>query len=196
MGKRRWTGVTGAALLLSFAMLFSGCAGHSSREPETGVKIGADGEITAMIVESFDREYYTEEGLQQFIREEMQAYGKGRISVIGIDRRDDGATVSVGMRYGSAEDYAAFNEVTFFYGTAEEAQAAGYSLNTALVNAKGASVQGGADALAGKHVVIFSETMLVTVPTKVLYRSEGSTLVDSKSVRASGDGGLTYVIIK
>lgn len=196
MRRGRWAGAIAAVMLLSFTVLLSGCTGQGDREQETGVKIGKNGEITAIIAEPFEKEYYTEEGLSQMILAETETYGEGRVSLLGIDQMEEAGKVIVTMQYGSAADYAAFNEVTFFYGTVEQAQAEGYSPDTALVNEKGESIQGGEDALSGKHVVIFSETMLVTVPTKVLYRSGGSTLVDSKCVRAAEDGGLTYVIIK
>lgn len=201
MQKKRWTGMVASLFLLAHTAVCAGCSTGMGTEEVTGIKIGRDGTVTATIVEAFDKEYYTEDGLSEMIQSEIAAYdGSGeRVSLVEIREQEDTGSIVVVMKYASAEDYAAFNEATLFYGTVAQAQAAGYTPDAALESASGKEEslkKEDFSTLAEKHVVIYSEAMQVTLPSKILYLSGGSRLTDAKSVEATEDGALTYVITK
>lgn len=201
MQKKRWTGMVAALFLLAHTAVCAGCSTGMGTETVTGVKIGKDGAVTATIVEAFDKEYYTEDGLAEMIQSEIVAYDSTgeKVSLIEIQKQEDTDQIVVVMRYASAEDYAAFNEVTFFYGTVEQAQVAGYMPDAALDSASGKEEplqREDFSTLAEKHVVIFSEAMQVRLPSKILYLSSGSRLTDGKCAEAPENGALTYVITK
>lgn len=201
MQKKRWTGMVAALFLLAHTAVCSGCSTGMGTEEVTGIKIGRDGTVTATIVEAFDKEYYTEDGLSEMIQSEIAAYDSSgeKVSLVEIREQEDTGSIVVVMKYASAEDYAAFNEVTLFYGTVAQAQTAGYTPDAALESASGKEEplqKEEFSTLAEKHVVICSEAMQVMLPSKILYLSGGSCLTDAKSVEATEDGALTYVITK
>lgn len=201
MHKKKWTGMAAALFFLAQAAICAACSTKAGAQAVTGVKLGKDGSVTATIAETFDREYYTEDGLRAMIQSELAAYDSTgeKVTLTEMKKQEEEAGIVVVMEYASSQDYAAFNEVTFFCGTVAEAQKAGYMKDAVLTAASDTEKtlqKEELSALAEKQVVIFSEPMQVQVPTKVLYLSAGSRLVDGKCVEASGDGALTYIIMK
>lgn len=181
------------------ALLLSACQ-SSGGEETTSITVQKDGTIRSQIVESFDQDYYDSEELQQAILTESANYnkaaGSGKINVEKI-QADEGV-VTVCMTYQEALDYAGFNHITFFVGSAENAEK-DYELNVVLSGTKDANdTVGRADILAMKDykLLITDVQELVFLNGKAEYVSDNIIVSnDRKNVQLSGSG-LGYVLYK
>lgn len=166
----------------------------------TSVSIQKDGTVLSNIVEEFGQSYYDQEELQQTILMEAANYnkaaGSGKINVEKIDVADGVATVR--MTYQDAGDYASFNHVIFFAGSAVDAQAE-HELNVVLSGVKDTNdTLGKADILAmeGYKLLIMDVPEPVYLDGRAEYISDNITASDDrKSVWLTGDG-QGYVLYK
>ena len=111
-----------------------------------------DRSILATSVESFEKDYYSEDELRQSVTDEITAYATGGAEADGSDGADgaggtgkvdsdavqlsslsvaDGSAHLV-MQYASVQDYNAFNDANLFYGTVNDALVQNIDL-TALI---------------------------------------------------------------
>lgn len=189
-------------LLIAGVMVLSACGSLKSSEEETSISLNKDGSITSCIIESFDKDYYLQDELQQMILSEAASYnrsvGESRISVEKVEVAEQIATVE--MTYATAEDYNAFNEVCFFVGSPSKAEEAGYDLNVVLSNTEDRNETiGKADILSMEDM-----TLLITdVPERVefsgkaLYADDHAALSENqKALLSAEDRGISYVLFK
>lgn len=204
MRKKRYAGMLAAVFFVLLpAVSTSGCKKAENGQETTGLRIDKNGGVTGCIVESFDKTYYSVEGLEAMIREEIAAYdpsGSGAVTLQSAEvPEEENDKVIVTIKYASAEDYAKFNETVLFYGTVAQAQAAGYGFDEKMVSVSdGTKTLTGDDlkTMADSPVLITGEALQVMLPAKAIYVSDGAKLVNSKCVNAVNTGGLTYVIMK
>lgn len=188
------------SLLLGAVMLLTSACGNSGGDEVTSITVQKDETINSYIVESFEKGWYDGEELQQAILMEAADYnktaGNGRINVEKIDV--DSGVAKVRMTYQEAEDYAGFNHVVFFVGSAESA-GKDYELNVVLSGTKDANdTVGRADILAMKNykLLITDVQEPVFLDGKAEYISDNVTISsDRKSIQLSEDG-LGYVLYK
>lgn len=191
--------VTVSALAAVAMFLLPSCAKDGSGDV-TSVIIQKDGTISSHIVEEFEQSYYDQEELKQAILMEAADYNKaagdGKINVEKIDVDDGVATVH--MTYQDAGDYAGFNRVVFFAGSASDAQK-DYELNVVLSGIKDTNdTISKADILAmdGYKLLITDIQEPVYLNGRAEYISDNVAASDDrKSVWLSGDG-QGYVLYK
>lgn len=153
-------------LLITGMMTLSACGSFGNSTEETRILLNKDGSIKSYITESFEKDYYLQEELQQMILSEAASYnrskGESRITVEKVEVAEQTATVE--MTYAAAEDYSTFNDVLFFMGSPADAADAGYDLNVVLSSVKDTNETiAEADILAMEGV-----TLLITdVPEQV-----------------------------
>lgn len=187
-------------LLLSAVMLLVSACGNDGGGETTSITVQKDGTILSYIVENFEQDYYDGEELQQAILMEAADYnktaGSGRINVEKVNV--DSGVATVRMTYQEAGDYAGFNHMIFFVGSAENAEE-DYELNVVLSGAKDTNdTVGKADILAMKDykLLITDVQEPVLLDGRAEYISDNVTVSsDRKNVQLSGDG-LGYVLYK
>lgn len=192
MGRFRMNTRIAVNVLAAAMFLMTACAKDSSGEVSS-VSIQKDGTILSNIVEEFGQSYYDKEELQQAILMEAADYnktaGNGKINVEKINVDDGVATVR--MTYQNAGDYAGFNHVIFFAGSASDAQT-DYELNVVLSGVKDTNdTLAKADILAmeGYKLLITDVQEPVFLDGRAEYVSDNITASDDrKSVWLSGDG--------
>lgn len=100
------------AIFLLTASLLTGCGNPINKMKENTVYINKDGEVESLSIESFDKDYYSQEELKQFIDKEVTAQqeerGDGSISLKDFEVKEKEASLK--MVYSSAEDYEAFTD--------------------------------------------------------------------------------------
>ncbi|MBQ7955396.1 MAG: hypothetical protein IJ282_06560 [Lachnospiraceae bacterium] len=220
MRKNRIKSITVAAVSLAVVMGLTGCSGKMPmiNEVEDSVLyLTKEGTVTAYLVETFDKDYYSAAELEQMILLEIEDYNsranagdetKKKVSLIDVCSpeeknpiqgiTEDTNTVTVQMEYANAEEYGGYNGNTMFFGTVSKANAAGYPIKADLLSVFDGSTLTKEDAqtMTDKHVLILQEKVPVVVPYKVLYASSGVT-VDKDTVIFDGtEGELAYVIMK
>ena len=168
------------ALTVATGLLTAGLCGCSSMDGEmqgSCITVSKEGTIEDCIRESFDKDYYDQNELQNEVLQAVLNYnnriGEERITVEKV--QIDGDVTDVRMGFHTDADYADFNREVFFIGTPLEAQAAGYDLNHVFVSTEDASrTMGEAELLTttGIKVLITNTDQSVTLYNKILYVSD------------------------
>lgn len=177
------------------AMLLSGCSDTGNIEQNT-IVVKKDGTILGAIIEDFSDSKYVSEELKTMLEEEIAAYnakaGEGKVALETYEVTED-KKVKVYLEYASFEDYAGFNEETFFVGTVSEAYEAGYEfVDMENVTEEGNPI-GKADVLekGSMKMVIFEEPVHVRVNGKITYVSSGVAAEGKKEAVVNEEEGMT-----
>ena len=187
-------------IILSMLFLLSGCQKEDDFE-ETSLRILKKGQIENDIVEAFGEAYYNADELKEMLADSIRAYNEGAAGQDPVALKDvkvEKNTVHVVITYKSYLDYAAFNQVDFFYGKLAEASAAGYDMNVNL-NAPLENKKIGLSELNGteNNIVILSEHVLVEPDSDIEYVSANVEYIDERHARVSSDSaGLAYLVLK
>jgi hypothetical protein len=178
------------ALVLLAAMTILGavgCGSEFSADKDT-VYVPKKGVIRGVSVADFDKDYYDESELSEFISETVDTYvakaGEGTVEV--QDFAVENQKAHLYLNYASAEDYAEFNGVEFFAGTVLEARAAGYELPDDLTAVTDKDIS--ADDADNKIVIIGQQTS-VRIDGTILYVS------DNASATAGNEADVTYDLL-
>ncbi len=114
--------------LLLLPMVLSSCG--ASTADASRVELSKKGEIIEYTVENFDAVNYDAEEFETFVDNAVEEYeesGSGKVKVTHEEVEEE--TVNLTMTYDEPDTYAAFNQVTCFSGTIEEARMAGYDFS-------------------------------------------------------------------
>lgn len=167
--------LTVVALLLTAGLC--GCSDNDGEIQGSCITVSKEGTIEDCIRESFDKDYYDQNELQNEVLQAVSSYnnrlGEERVTVEKV--QIDGDVTDVKMGFQTHADYADFNREVFFIGTPLEAQAAGYNLNHVFVSTEDASrTMGEAELLTttGIRVLITNTDQSVTLYHKILYVSD------------------------
>ncbi len=181
----------------------AGCNKDSQTLDQVDIKenttmINADGTMQSAIVESFEKDYYKEDGLKSYIDENIQSYtdeaGKDAVTLDSLEVEDKIATAQ--FTYKTVADYAKFNAVEAEMLT-KEAALQDERLSDTIYSVEKGDTVALKDALTEDDYKIF----LISLPEEnimtdgeVAYYANG-TLVDSKQVKTGSDG-YTIIIYK
>lgn len=191
-----------AILIFCLSFIISGC-GNSNTDIDYRsdvVKLNSNGNISVIMYDTFDKDYYSEDELVSMASEEVNSYnashGANKIQV-GNHSLNDGI-ISLELIF---EDVVTFNDYmpnAMFSGTLGGATISGYDLNRSL------NIAGTDGRTIGKtelinmsdsNVIIVNGPYKVETPGKVTYYSQGMDYVDVNSVSASVNG-VYFVMYK
>lgn len=186
-----------AAAVLS--LLLSGC-GAANDVDTTTVVIKKDGTVEENIITDFDKDYYSVDGLEQMLNEQIQAYnrtaGTDTVKLDSVEEKEGENRVKAKIIYSGGEDYSRIHNQVFFCGTVSDAYNAGYAFVPMIDQESGAAVsEGEILELGSKKIVISEEAVNISVSGKISHVSEGVTLMDKKTAVLPDDGEkLSYII--
>lgn len=203
--KKCLTTVLSGILVLSL----SGC-GQTAKLPEevvnTSLVVEKDGKVISYLVNTFDKEFYSLDGLEEMVKNEAEEFNAAHtdtpeeaLTVKTVQALGDGDMVQVVQEFDSADSYAEYNDQDLFYGTRVEALAQGNPVNKELVNAADGTP---ADpdklekALEKGHLIITNASAYIYCPYPVLYISEGVVMGEDGSVDASQSDGVVTILMK
>lgn len=203
MLKKKYAGKFGKAFTIFCLVSLLAACGQKDEIQSTNLKISKEGNIISTIVEDFDKTYYTTEGLESMIQDEINSYNAKKTDAVSLQSveipENMEGKVIVTMSFASSEDYTEFNEEELFYGTISQAIAAGYKLPSKLISVSDQTKTIGRqdiEAMTDHHVLIMAEKTVVVLPHKAVYISEGVELIGSKKINVANANGLTYVIME
>lgn len=183
MRKRVRLGLIG---VLALTML-TGCGAEFSADKDT-IYVQKKGTIKGANVADFDKDYYDETELSDFITDAVDTYvakaGDGTVVVEEYAVEDGVAHVY--LDYAGAEDYAGFNGVECYVGTVLDAKAEGYDIPNAFTAVTDKDITW--DAVGNKIVIIGQQTQ-VRVDGRILFVSSNVT------VTAKNTADVTYDIL-
>lgn len=210
IGKRLFAGLCSTA----FAVLMLASCSSTDDIRESVVSIRKDGTVSHVIRESFDEAYYDLEELQNEVLQAVVSYnslkGEEKVTVTRVQlmeegSADGGSITDVEMEYQSAADYADFNRETFFVGTPQQAQAAGFDLNRVYVGAGDDTQTIGMTELLGTdgvQLLITDTEQIIVSERKLLYASESTEILENgkafrkKLTEGERNTDYIYVIMK
>lgn len=167
--------------------LLTGCGAEFSADKDT-VYVQKKGTIKGANVADFDKEYYDETELSDFITDTVDTYvarsGDGTVSIQEFAVEDGVAHVY--LDYAGAEDYAQFNGVEFYAGTVLDAKADGYEIPDAFTAVTDKETTWDAE---GNKIVIVGQQTQVQVDGTILFVSENA------SVTGKNTADVTYDIL-
>ena len=191
------------ALLAALALVFAvGCGGGDDDVNETEISINSKGTVTHRIVESFDKPYYSEDELRGQIEDQISDYCGEKnddkaVKLKFLEIKEGNATAE--LIFEDYSDYAAFNDVDFFYGTIGEALDAGYTSDVTLKSADDDETisQYEFEALKDNMIIVTSESLLIRAPGKIAYTTANIDVVDKDLARMASDSvGVGYIVLK
>ena len=199
-----------AAGLSGLLILSLGGCGQTAKLPaeviNTSLVVEKDGKVTSYLVDTFDKDFYTLDGLEAMVREEADSfnrtYGDGQedpMTVKSVQMLENGVTVRLVEDFDSADSYAEYNEKDLFYGTRVEALAKGISVDLELVDATdGTPADSGklSKAMEKGHLIITNASAYIYCPYPVLYLSEGVVMGADGYVDASQSDGVVTILMK
>ena len=199
-----------AAGLSALLVLSLGGCGQAAKLPETVVNtslvVDKDGRVTSYLVNTFDKDFYSLDGLKEMVQSEADAFNiahaqamEDPLTVKAVQSVGDGATVQVVQEFTDTKAYAEYNEQDLFYGTRVEALAEEISVNLDLVNAADGTPADQAKlekALEKNHLLITNASAYIYCPYPVVYVSEGVVMGEDGYVDASQSDGVVTILMK
>lgn len=187
----------------------SGC-GKAAKLPDTVVNtslvVDKDGRVTSYLVDTFDKDFYSLDGLKEMVQSEADAFNiahtdaaEDPLVVKAVQSVGEGATVQVVEEFTDTKVYEEYTEKELFYGTRVEALADGISVNLDLVNAEDgtpADQEKLEKALEKNHLLITNASAYIYCPYQVLYVSEGVVMGEDGYVDASQSDGVVTILMK
>ena len=198
-------------LFLMAAMLMcSGCGAKVDADTDT-LFVEGNGKIEELTVETFDKAYYDEEELKEYINSEVEAYkadgGTGSVKMKKYEVKDQ--TVKLLMEYDGVDSYQSFNDTNLYVGTVLQAQADGYDFDLDFFvpgkadtkKEKVSDTEQGIDgsvqeavktsdvlAETDNKVVILQQDTAVQVKGEILYVSGHVEVTGKNTVNVYGEG--------
>lgn len=179
---RRW--ISTICILAAVALL-AGC-GSSFQPSVTSLYVQKNGEITQAIVESFEKDYYSDKEFQSMIEKEVDAYnhnyGEERIAIERLEVEDD--TLYLLLNFKDADTYEHYNETYCFSGTVDEALDEGLSFNMDFKDAEYEEYST-SDVTEKKSnsVVVLKEEGIVQLENPVKYVSNNVEVISEHMVQ-------------
>ncbi len=210
--------------ILCLATLLCGCG--QAKVPEDlivpAISVTRDGQVTAYIVEDFDKEYYALEELRAMVEEELAVfneehkeaggdaavaisylteYSSSDIAVIQGTEMLSGvssAKVVLALEFRDIACYRAYFGTDLFYGTVAQAQKAGYDLDVELTSVKDGTTitKMGIYELGNSHILIAQDDVRIYGPGRAQYITSGAAVNEDGSVEPSDTEDNTYIIMK
>lgn len=173
------------AVCLLAVVFLTGC--QKSFEPSaSSLYIQKDGKLTQAIVESFEQDFYTLDGISSMTQKEVdtynQSFGEERITINRLEVKD--GTLYLLLDYADADTYSQYNEVYCFVGTIDDALSAGLSFDMVF---KDRSYEECTAAKAtekkSSHVAVLKEEGMVELESPVKYVSNNVEIIEDRLVQ-------------
>lgn len=202
MKKNKCVGKRTGCILLVVCFLFislTGC-GSSTDVSVSTLQLHKDGSITQIIVEDFPEEEYNFEELMQMNQQEVDDYNESvskeavRINQMKLDDKN----VVVDMEYTGANAYFGLNGTVLYFGTVDQAKAAGYDLNVTLNSVSKDETLSPEELkeMGNRHIAIVNEAVDVLTYGKILYVSDGVTAGKNKKLATVAEDETAYIVFK
>lgn len=153
--------------------LLTGCGTEFSADKDT-VYVQKKGTVKGANVADFDKDYYDETELSDFITDTVNTYvakaGEGTVEIqeFGVEN----GIAHVYLNYAGADDYAEFNGVEFYAGTVLDAKAEGYDIPDAFTAVTDNETTWDAE---GNKIVIIGQQTQVQVDGTILFVSPNAS---------------------
>lgn len=165
--------------MLVVSLILMGCQ-KSGEVEKNSIEVSKKGWIKATVHESFDKEYYDKEELEETVESAIETYngeaGENRIKLdsLKIKKKVAHATIT----YTADDDYVAFNQVGIYNGTTKELDTTVYDAHQELEDNDGNKIllQNLLVSEDTYYLVVLQENCTLETSGKILYASSNVTL--------------------
>ena len=165
--------------------LLTGCGAEFSADQDT-IYVQKKGTVKGANVADFDKDYYDETELSDFITDAVNTYvskaGEGTVEI--QEFAVDNGVAHVYLDYAGAEDYADFNGVEFYAGTVLDAKADGHDIPDAFTAVTDKETTWDAE---GNKIVIVGQQTQVQVDGTILFVSANATVTGKNTAEVTYD---------
>lgn len=188
-----------------FLVVMTGCGKNKAsitaeKVTTNTIVIKEDNTVQSSIVENFDKDYYSKEELETFIKEEVIDYneknGEDQIKMHSLHVADQKA--SVVFNYKDIDDYSIFNEISAKLLTTSEALQEDSILSLSeFVEAKSGETVSRETAFSKEDatVLVIQEPLEIKIAGSILYYSNAQK-VDKHVLQTSGENVTVVVFTK
>ena len=197
------------AVLLCMTLL-AGCTGRKvdlSNVTESTIGVNGDGSVEEVVIESFDKEYYSLSDLTAYVNKQVDAFNQANpqeqpkdkksddeeitaVSVHYVETDPDAKTAAMALGYLNMDIYDAFNETDFEFLSMEEAASDERIADIdGLVEVKSGEETTIKDLSEHKHLhhIYTDSSVRIQTNGKIMYYSKNVSLVDDHTVQTSDD---------
>lgn len=197
------------AVLLCMTLL-AGCTGRKvdlSNVTESTIGVNGDGSVEEVVIESFDKEYYSLSDLTAYVNKQVDAFNQANpqeqpkdkksddeeitaVSVHYVETDPDAKTAAMALGYLNMDIYDAFNETDFEFLSMEEAASDERIADIdGLVEVKSGEETTFKDLSEHKylHLIYTDSSVRIQTNGKIMYYSKNVSLVDDHTVQTSDD---------
>ena len=197
------------AVLLCMTLL-AGCTGRKvdlSNVTESTIGVNGDGSVEEVVIESFDKEYYSLSDLTAYVNKQVDAFNQANpqeqpkdkksddeeitaVSVHYVETDPGAKTAAMALGYLNMDIYDAFNETDFEFLSMEEAAS----------DERIADIDGLVEVKSGEettfkvlsehkhlHLIYTDSSVRIQTNGKIMYYSKNVSLVDDHTVQTSDD---------
>ena len=195
--KRHFSKTAALLCIAVFGILMSACGKDDN---STRVEVSKDGAVKSVIYEAFAEPNYDVNELTEMVNTKVSdfnsEYLSTKVTVDSLKYDEEKKTVKLVMDYNSANDYADFNEVSFFYGTLTEAEEKGYTVSADMVGTGDDKLPDDwKEQYKDKHIIICDEAVKVKAPYKIDFISKDVQLLSKKEVVPAGESDGTMQLL-
>ena len=174
---------------------------------ESTIGVNGDGSVEEVVIESFEKEYYSLSDLTAYVNKQVDAFNQANpqeqpkdkksddeeitaVSVHYVETDPDAKTAAMALGYLNMDIYDAFNETDFEFLSMEEAASDERIADIdGLVDVKSGEETTFKDLSEHKHLHLIYTDSSVRIQTsgKIMYYSKNVSLVDDHTVQTSDD---------
>ena len=193
------------AVLLCMTLL-AGCSGRKvdlSNETVSTIGVNGDGSVEEVVVETFDKDYYSLTELTAYVNKQVDAFNQANpqeqpenkkaddpeitaVTVQYVESDEDAKTATMALGY--LNIYDSFNETNFKFLSMEEA-ASDKSISdmNGLVEVKSGEEKSFSDLTEHTHLHLIYTDSSVRIQTggKIMYYSKDASLTDDYTIQTS-----------
>lgn len=190
-----------ALTIISLCLCIVGCGNKPASYNESTLIFDKKGAVKDIIVEPFDKDYYTEQGLTTFFNEAISEfsikYPAGVVLLSDILVEDGIARAT--LNFDDVKTYKEFYGADVFWGTISDAYDNGYNMDVTLKSTSSDKTIGKSEIMdmAKKPILIIDEPICVKTAQNIKFASANVEIINGKLVRISSDSsGLAYLILE
>lgn len=165
-------------------------------ESETHLEFFDNGSLNETIIEPFDEDVYSEDGLKTMVTDEIDEYNSSKDEEkVGLKylKFSKGEAI-LSIDYSSAEDYEGFNGEKLVFGKIADTDPSEFTGNVTAV--KSGEIIGASEIpdIKGTVIILNADTTVRT-PKKIKYTGRGVTLTGKKEAKTRASEDSTQIII-
>lgn len=189
-------------MIIMTTVILTGCKSDDDSYDETTISIDKKGRVKEQVVESFNKDYYDVNELQNELNIAINDYNNStpkENEIVLKNMKVENGSVYVTIQFSDTDAYSSLQNETLYYGTINDAYDLGYSMDVTLKGVENGDkiskiqIMGMSD----RNIIIMSEPVKLQTASKIEYVSANVEVLSDNEARILNEsGGLAYIVLK